>query len=48
VTAADVRVEIKSALHAGDMDLAWTWVSRLVGNRIVAGEIVVKLKKHRL
>lgn len=43
-----IRAEIKSALAAGDMDLAWTWVSREIGRRIVAGEITVKLKKHRL
>lgn len=42
------RAEIKAALRAGDMESAWTWVSRIVGNRIVAGEIVVKLKRHRL
>jgi hypothetical protein len=39
---------IKAALRAGDMDLAWTLVSRKVGLRIVAGELAVKLKKHRL
>jgi hypothetical protein len=39
---------IKAALRAGDMDLAWTLVSRKVGLRIVAGDIAVKLKKHRL
>lgn len=43
-----IRAEIKAALHVGDMDLAWTWVSRLVGNRIVTGDITVKLKRHRL
>jgi hypothetical protein len=48
MTAASIRAEIKAALHAGDMDLAWTWVSRVIGNRIVAGDIAVKLKKHRL
>lgn len=39
---------IKEALRAGDMDLAWTLVSRKVGLRIVAGDIAVKLKRHRL
>jgi hypothetical protein len=39
---------IKAALRAGDMDLAWLLVGRKVGLRIVAGDIVVKLKKHRL
>lgn len=39
---------IKAALRAGDMDAAWTQVSRKIGNRIAAGEIVVKLKRHRL
>lgn len=44
---------IKHALHnreisATDWDLAWTQVSRKVGNRIAAGEIAVKLKRHRL
>jgi hypothetical protein len=48
VTAAAIRAEIKAALHAGDMELAWTWVSRIVGNSIVAGDISVKLKRHRL
>ena len=39
---------IKAALRRGDMDSAWTLVSRKVGLRIVVGDIVVKLKKHRL
>lgn len=39
---------IKAALRAGDMDSAWLLVSRKVGLRIVAGDIAVKLKKHRL
>lgn len=39
---------IKAALRAGDMDLAWLLVSRKIGWRIVAGDLVVKLKKHRL
>jgi ATP/maltotriose-dependent transcriptional regulator MalT len=54
-TAAALRAEIdsadigiKKALRAGDMDMAWTLVSRKIGLRIVAGDIVVKLKKHRL
>lgn len=53
--AANVRAQIKAAdagikeaLRAGDMDLAWTLVSRKVGLRIVAGDIAVKLKRHRL
>jgi hypothetical protein len=55
MTAAAIRKEIdlasagiKAALRAGDMDLAWTLVSRKVGLRIVAGDIAVKLKRHRL
>ncbi len=48
VSPAAIRAEIKAALRAGDMEMAWTWVSRIVGNRIVAGEIAVKLKRHRL
>lgn len=48
MTPAAIRAEIKLALCAGDMERAWTWVSRIVGNRIVAGDIPVKLKKHRL
>jgi hypothetical protein len=55
MTSAALRAEIesadvgiKSALRAGDMDMAWTLVSRKVGLRIVAGEITVKLKRHRL
>lgn len=48
MTAAAIRAEIKAALRAGDMGLAWTWVSHITGNRIVAGEITVKLKRHRL
>lgn len=48
MTLVALRAEIKAALRAGDMDRAWTWVSRLIGNRIVAGDITVKLKKHRL
>lgn len=55
MTAAALRAEIdsadgpiKAALRAGDMDMAWTLVSRKVGLRIVAGDIAVKLKKHRL
>lgn len=54
-TAAALRADIdsadtgiKAALHAYDMDLAWLLVSRKVGWRIVAGDIAVKLKKHRL
>jgi hypothetical protein len=43
-----LRSEIKGALRAGDMDRAWMWVSILIGKRIIAGEITVKLKKHRL
>lgn len=39
---------IKEALRAGDMDMAWLLVSRKVGFRIVAGDIAVKLKRHRL
>ena len=46
IVKADVG--IKEALRAGDMDMAWTLVSRKVGMRIVAGDLVVKLKKHRL
>jgi hypothetical protein len=45
---ADADIGIKAALRAGDMDLAWTLVSRKVGMRIVAGDISVKLKRHRL
>lgn len=55
MTPAALRAEIdsadtgiKAALRAGDMDLAWFLVSRKVGMRIAAGEITVKLKKHRL
>lgn len=48
MTPEAVRFEIKAALRAGDMDMAWTWVSRLIGNRIVAGDVTVKLKKYRL
>lgn len=55
MTAEALRAEInaadgpiKAALRAGDMDLAWLLVSRKVGMRIVAGDIAVKLKKHRL
>jgi hypothetical protein len=55
MTAAALRAEIdsadvgiKEALRAGDMDTAWTLVSRKVGLRIVAGDIAVKLKRHRL
>lgn len=48
MTPEAVRSEIKAALRAGDMEHAWTWVSRLIGNRIVAGDIAVKLKRHRL
>jgi hypothetical protein len=48
MTTEAIRDEIKASLSHGDMDRAWTWVSRLVGSRIVAGEIAVKLKKHRL
>jgi hypothetical protein len=48
MTAASVRSQIKAALRDGDMERAWTWVSRLIGTRIVAGDIAVKLKKHRL
>lgn len=44
----EVRSEIKAALRDGDMERAWTWVSRLTGARIVAGEINIKLKRHRL
>lgn len=39
---------IKAALRAGDMDMAWTLVSRKVGLRIVAGDLAVKLRRHRL
>jgi uncharacterized phage-like protein YoqJ len=38
----------KDVIRADDMDQAWLQVSRKVGNRIAAGEIAVKLKKHRL
>jgi hypothetical protein len=55
MTAAALRAEIdsadgpiKDALRAGDMEMAWTLVSRKVGLRIVAGDIAVKLKRHRL
>lgn len=55
MTAAALRAEIdsadvgiKAALRIGDMEAAWTLVSRKVGMRIVAGDIAVKLKKHRL
>lgn len=48
MTDEAVRAEIQAALRAGDMDRAWTWVSRKIDSRIVAGDIVVKLKKHRL
>lgn len=54
-TPAAIRAEIdsadgpiKAALRAGDMDMAWTLVSRKVGLRIVAGDIAVKLKRYRL
>lgn len=46
IDSADIG--IKAALRAGDMNLAWTLVSRKVGMRIVVGDIAVKLKKHRL
>jgi hypothetical protein len=39
---------IRAALRDGDMDLAQTLVSRKVGWRILLGEVVVKLKRHRL
>jgi hypothetical protein len=39
---------IKRALRDGDMDRAWLLVSRKIGWQIVLGEIVVKLKRHRL
>jgi len=39
---------IKAALWANDMDLAQTLASRKVGWRICAGDIAVKLKRHRL
>lgn len=45
---SEIDAEIKRALRAGDIDTAWTWVSRKVGSRIAAGEIAVKLKRHRL
>jgi hypothetical protein len=55
MTAEAIRAEIdsadagiKAALRAGDMDMAWTLVSRKVGLRIVAGDITVKLKWRRL
>lgn len=48
MTVEAIRAEIKQALRAGDIDTAWTWVSRVIGMRIVAGDIAVKLKKHRL
>lgn len=54
-TTAAIRAEIdsadagiKAALRLGDMDLAWTLVSRKIGMRIVAGDIAVKLKRNRL
>ena len=36
---------IRNALHAGDMDLALTLISRKVGLRICAGDIKIRLKK---
>jgi hypothetical protein len=36
---------IKAALRAGDMDLAWTLISRKVGLRICGGEVKVSLRK---
>jgi hypothetical protein len=38
---------ISAALWGGDMDLARTLVSRKIGLKIVAGDIVVKLKKPK-
>lgn len=48
MTDAAIRAEIQAALRDGDMERAWTWVSRKIGSRIVTGEITVKLKRHRL
>lgn len=42
---ASANAGICAALRAGDMDLALTLISRKVGLRVCAGEIVVQLKK---
>lgn len=42
---AKANVGIRAALRAGDMDLAWTLISRKVGMRIAAGEVKVKLRR---
>ena len=36
---------IRAALHAGDMEMALTLISRKVGLRVCAGDIKVRLKK---
>ena len=38
------RARIRAALRAGNIDQAWFWTRMVIAERVMAGEIQVKLK----